>query len=179
MIVWHIKVCCRLLRPNLRQSMWICNGIVSIAYDHSTYDYCCMTFYEKRPWSPRRAMALIPCGNCIADDTNGTDCWHRRTGSGRSMTAGVSRRSNQNYNWMWWAYCSSDSSQQCHSVANSTADQLNGLCQSYHPQHTLHELRAWRFSKIHSTVDLYSTKSDLKASKNCTWVWTQQWSRDF
>jgi len=55
---------------------------------------------------------------------NGTDCWRRRTVGGRSVTSGVSRHSNQNSNWMWWAYRSSDSSRQCHSVANSTTDRL-------------------------------------------------------
>jgi len=87
----------------------------------------------------------------------------RRTGGERSVMAGVRRRNNHNWNWMWWAYRSSDSSRQCHSVANNTADRLNGLRQSYHPQPTLHELRARRFSKIHSTVDFYSTASDLKS----------------
>jgi len=38
--------------------------------------------------------------------------------------AGISRRSNQNPNWMWWAYRSPDSCRQCHSVANSTAGRL-------------------------------------------------------
>jgi len=38
------------------------------------------------------------CDNCVVDDTDRTDCWHRRTGGGRSVTAGVSRRSNQNSN---------------------------------------------------------------------------------
>jgi len=52
---------------------------------------------------------------------------------------------------------------QCLSVANSTADRLNGLRQSYHPQHTLHELRARRLSKINSTFDLYLATSDLKS----------------
>jgi len=56
--------------------------------------------------------------------------------------------------------CSEDADR--HSMVNSTADQLNGLRQSYHPQHTLHELRARRLSKIHSTVDPYSTTSDFK-----------------
>jgi len=102
------------------------------------------------------------CNNCVVDDTDRTDCWRRRTGGERSVTAGVSRRSNQNSNWMWWAYWSSDSSRQCHSVANSKADRLSGLRQSYHPQHTLHELRARRLSEIHSAVNLYSTTSDLK-----------------
>jgi len=60
---------------------------------------------------------------------------------------------------VWWAYCSLDSSLQCHSVANSTADRVSDYRQSYH---TLHELRYWRFSNIHSTVDLYSTTSDVK-----------------
>jgi len=91
-----------------------------------------------------------------------------RTSGERSVMAGVSRRSNQNSNWMWWAYRSSDSSRQCHSVAYSTADRLSGLRQSYHPQHTLHELRARPFYKIHRTVNLYSTtsESDSKVSKN-------------
>jgi len=48
-------------------------------------------------------------------------------------------------------------------VANSTADRLNGLRQSYHTQHTLHQLRARRLSKTHGTVDLYSTTSDSKS----------------
>jgi len=29
--------------------------------------------------------------NCVVDDTDVTDCWRRRTGGGRSVTAGVSR----------------------------------------------------------------------------------------
>jgi len=108
------------------------------------------------------------CNNCVVDDTNGTDCWHYSTGGGQLVTAGVSRRSSQNSNWMWWAYHSSDSSRQCHSVANSTADRLSGLHQLYHQQHTLHELWARCLSKIHSTVDLYSTMSDLKSvEKSC------------
>jgi len=66
----------------------------------------------------------------VVDDTDGTDCWRRRT---VSVVVAVRTRI-----WMWWAYRLSDSSRQCHSVANSTADRLNGLRQSYHPQHTLH-----------------------------------------
>jgi len=124
--------------------------------------------------SPRRCSQRLPASgdqqtrwnNCVADDTDGTDCWRRTTGGGRSVAAGVIGRSNQNSNWMWWAYRLSDSSWHCHSVANSTADWHNGRRQSYHWQHTLHELRALRFSKIHSTVDLYSTTSELKASRN-------------
>jgi len=66
---------------------------------------------------------------------------------------------------MLCAYRSSDSSRQCHSVANYAADRLNGLRQSHHPQHTLHELRARLLSKIHSTVDVYSTTSDLSSDQ--------------
>jgi len=79
----------------------------------------------------------------------------------------VSRRSNQNSNsnWTWWAYRSSDSSRQYHSVTKSTVDRLNGLRQSYHPQHTLRQLRARRLSKIHGTVDLYSITSDMKSAE--------------
>jgi len=37
--------------------------------------------------------------------TDGTDCWRRRTGSGRSVTAGVSCRSAApNLRWLWWTY---------------------------------------------------------------------------
>jgi len=46
-----------------------------------------------------------------------------------------------------------------------------GLRQSYHSQHTLHELRARRLSKTHSNVDLHSTKSDVKVSQNRARVW--------
>jgi len=60
----------------------------------------------------------------MADVTDGTDCWRRRTGGEQSVMASVSRRSYQNPNWMWWAYRLSDSSWQCHSVVNSTADRL-------------------------------------------------------
>jgi len=38
-----------------------------------------------------------------------------------------------------------------------------GLRQSCHQEHTLHELWARHLSKIHSTVDLYLTTSDLKS----------------
>jgi len=136
--------------------------------------------------SPNRCSQQLAAGaeqqtrwnNCVVDDTDGVGCWRRRAGGKWSVTAGISRRSNQNSNWMWRAYRSSDSSQQCHSVANSTADRLNSIRQSHHPQHTLHKLRAWRLTKIHSTVDIYLT-SDLKCRGIGRPVWTQWRSRDF
>jgi len=98
----------------------------------------------------------------------------------------------------WLAYCSSDSSRQCHGVAKNKVERLSGLAaelrQSYHSvtrsqshrespndpsQHTLHELRARRLSKTHNTVELYSTKSDVKVissrdrfqnSRSITWL---------
>jgi len=113
------------------------------------------------------------------------DCWRRRTGGEQSVMPGVSRRSNQYLNWMWSAYRSSDSSRQCHGVAKNTAERLSGLApglrQSYHSvthsrshceslndpsQHTLRELRGRRLSKTHSTVDLHSTKSDMKVNSS-------------
>jgi len=74
------------------------------------------------------------CNNYVVDDTDGTDCWRRRMGGEWSVTTGVTRRSNQNSNEMWWAVCSSDNSRQCHSVANSMADRLTWKCQEIAPQ---------------------------------------------
>jgi len=99
------------------------------------------------------------------------DCWHGRTDGERLVMAGVNHCSIQDLNWMWSVCRSLDSSQQCHSVAKSTADRLNSLHQLYHPQHTLHELWARHLSKTHSTVNLHSTKSDVKESQNCARVW--------
>jgi len=45
----------------------------------------------------------------------------------RSVMPDISCCSNQDLNWMWSEHCSSDSSRQCHSVAISTVDRLNGL----------------------------------------------------
>jgi len=82
---------------------------------------------------------------------------------------GISRRNNQYLNWMWPAYRSLDSSRQCYGVVK-TVEWLSGLApglrQSNDSQHTLHELRARRLSKTHRTVDLQSTKSDVKVSQN-------------
>jgi len=124
-------------------------------------------------------------GNGVVDGRDETDCRRRKTDGGRSVMPGVSRRSNQYLNWMWSVYRSSDSSRQCHGVTKHTVERLSGLApglrQLYHSvtdsyshrespndpsHHTLHQLRARRLSKTHSTVRLHSTKSDGKVKSS-------------
>jgi len=117
--------------------------------------------------------------NCVVDDTDGTDYWCRRTVGGRSVTADVSHRSNQTLNWMCWAYRSSDSSRQCHSVANSTADRLTVfVSRLIHSTHcTNSELGVSpRFTALSIFIQQRLT---WKVSRNRPPpLWTQQWSRD-
>jgi len=109
----------------------------------------------------------------MVNDTNGTDCWHHRTDSGRSVMAGIRCRSTQNSNWKWWVYHLSDSSRQWHSVANSTVDWLTVFVKSYHSQHTLHELRARRLSKIHSTVSWEVLRNYARSLNTVAVTWPQ------
>jgi len=80
---------------------------------------------------------------------------------------------------MWWAYLSPDSSRQCHSVANSTVDRLSGLRQSYHSQHTLHELELGVSPRFTALSIFIQQRLTWQCRKTAPPVWTLRRSRDF